>query len=31
VVLVLDVRRPAEQHHLPLLLEPFAYSTYRGS
>jgi 5-hydroxyisourate hydrolase len=31
VVLVLDVRRPAEHHHLPLLLAPFAYSTYRGS
>ena len=25
------VRRPAEHHHVPLLLAPFAYSTYRGS
>ncbi|MGQ0843620.1 MAG: hydroxyisourate hydrolase [Sporichthyaceae bacterium] len=26
--LVLD---PSEHHHVPLLLSPFAYSTYRGS
>jgi 5-hydroxyisourate hydrolase len=25
------VREPAEHHHVPLLLSPFAYSTYRGS
>ena len=31
VVLTFDVRDPAEHHHLPLLLAPFAYSTYRGS
>ena len=31
VVLAFDVREPAEQHHVPLLLAPFAYSTYRGS
>ncbi len=31
VVLVFDVREPAEHHHVPLLLAPFAYSTYRGS
>lgn len=26
-----EVRNPAEHHHLPLLLSPFGYSTYRGS
>jgi 5-hydroxyisourate hydrolase len=31
VVLSFDVRRPEERHHVPLLLAPFAYSTYRGS
>jgi 5-hydroxyisourate hydrolase len=31
VVLTFAVRRPAEHHHVPLLLAPFAYSTYRGS
>ena len=31
VVLAFDVREPAEHHHVPLLLAPFAYSTYRGS
>ena len=31
VVLTFDVRDPAEHHHVPLLLAPFAYSTYRGS
>lgn len=31
VVLSFDVREPAERHHVPLLLAPFAYSTYRGS
>ncbi|MFI7045266.1 hydroxyisourate hydrolase [Streptosporangium sandarakinum] len=25
------VADPAEHHHVPLLLSPFAYSTYRGS
>jgi 5-hydroxyisourate hydrolase len=25
------VRDPAEHHHVPLLLSPFGYSTYRGS
>jgi 5-hydroxyisourate hydrolase len=25
------VRNPAEHHHVPLLLNPFGYSTYRGS
>ena len=31
VVLTFDVREPTEHHHVPLLLAPFAYSTYRGS
>jgi 5-hydroxyisourate hydrolase len=31
VVLTFVVREPAEHHHVPLLLSPFAYSTYRGS
>jgi 5-hydroxyisourate hydrolase len=31
VVLAFAVREPADSHHVPLLLAPFAYSTYRGS
>jgi 5-hydroxyisourate hydrolase len=31
VVLTFAVREPADRHHVPLLLAPFAYSTYRGS
>jgi 5-hydroxyisourate hydrolase len=31
VVLTFAVREPAGHHHVPLLLSPFAYSTYRGS
>jgi len=31
VVLTFTVREPADHHHVPLLLSPFAYSTYRGS
>jgi 5-hydroxyisourate hydrolase len=31
VVLAFTVQEPAEHHHVPLLLSPFAYSTYRGS
>jgi 5-hydroxyisourate hydrolase len=31
VVLSFAVVEPAEHHHVPLLLSPFAYSTYRGS
>lgn len=31
VVLAFSVAEPAEHHHVPLLLSPFAYSTYRGS
>ena len=31
VVVVFAVEDPARHHHVPLLLSPFAYSTYRGS
>ena len=31
VVLTFSVQEPGEHHHVPLLLSPFAYSTYRGS
>ena len=30
VVLTFAVRDPAEHHHVPLLLSPFASSTYRA-
>jgi len=31
VAVVFEVRDPSEHHHVPLLLSPFGYSTYRGS
>lgn len=31
VAVVFEVTAPGEHHHVPLLLSPFAYSTYRGS
>lgn len=31
VAVTFAVRNPAEHHHVPLLLSPFGYSTYRGS
>jgi 5-hydroxyisourate hydrolase len=31
VALTFAVQEPADHHHVPLLLSPFAYSTYRGS
>jgi 2-oxo-4-hydroxy-4-carboxy-5-ureidoimidazoline decarboxylase len=31
VVVVFSIADPAEHHHVPLLLSPFGYSTYRGS
>ena len=31
VVVTFAVQEPADHHHVPLLLAPFAYSTYRGS
>lgn len=31
VRIVFEVTEPGEHHHVPLLLSPFGYSTYRGS
>ncbi len=31
VVVVFEITDPDAHHHVPLLLSPFAYSTYRGS
>jgi 5-hydroxyisourate hydrolase len=31
VTVTFEVRGPGERFHLPLLLSPYAYSTYRGS
>ncbi len=31
VRVVFQVREPSEHHHVPLLISPFGYSTYRGS
>ncbi|MGH8775729.1 MAG: hydroxyisourate hydrolase [Jiangellaceae bacterium] len=31
VAVVFEVTDPASHHHVPLLLSPFAFSTYRGS
>ena len=31
VSIVFDIEAPAEHYHIPLLLSPFGYSTYRGS
>ena len=31
VAIDFEVTDPAAHHHVPLLLSPFAYSTYRGS
>jgi 5-hydroxyisourate hydrolase len=31
VQIAFDVRAPEQHHHVPLLLSPFGYSTYRGS
>jgi 5-hydroxyisourate hydrolase len=31
VGIVFEVRRANEHHHIPLLLSPYGYSTYRGS
>jgi 5-hydroxyisourate hydrolase len=31
VIVVFEVRDAKEQYHLPLLLSPYGYSTYRGS
>ncbi len=31
VVIAFDITDPAGHYHVPLLLSPYAYSTYRGS
>ena len=31
VPVIFEVKDPAEHYHVPLLLSPFGYSTYRGS
>lgn len=31
VPIVFEVREPAEHHHVPLLLSPYGFATYRGS
>ncbi len=31
VQIIFEVRAPSEHHHVPLLLSPYGYSTYRGS
>lgn len=31
ITVVFTVRDPAQHYHVPLLLSPFGYSTYRGS
>lgn len=31
VVIVFELAEASEHYHIPLLLSPFAYSTYRGS
>jgi 5-hydroxyisourate hydrolase len=31
VSIVFEVRRASEHYHIPLLLSPYSYSTYRGS
>lgn len=31
VVIIFEIREATEHHHVPLLLSPFGYSTYRGS
>jgi len=30
VTVVFEIRAPSEHYHVPLLLSPFGYSTYRG-
>jgi 5-hydroxyisourate hydrolase len=31
IAIVFEVRQASPQHHVPLLLAPYGYSTYRGS
>lgn len=31
IVVVFEVRDPSQHHHIPVLLSPYGYTTYRGS
>jgi 5-hydroxyisourate hydrolase len=31
VTIIFEITDPEQHHHIPLLLNPFGYSTYRGS
>ena len=31
IAITFEIRAPGEHYHVPLLLSPFGYSTYRGS
>ena len=31
IAITFEVRDPSQRHHVPLLVSPFGYSTYRGS
>ncbi len=31
VIVIFEIKDPAAHYHVPLLLSPFGYSTYRGS
>jgi 5-hydroxyisourate hydrolase len=31
VSILFEIKNPKEHHHVPLLLSPFGYSTYRGT
>lgn len=31
VIVVFEIQNPNQHHHVPLLLSPFGYSTYRGT
>lgn len=31
VTVVFEISDPSEHHHVPLLLSPYGYATYRGS
>jgi 5-hydroxyisourate hydrolase len=31
IAVTFEVRDPGERYHVPLLLSPFGYTTYRGS
>lgn len=31
VTIIVEIKEPCQHYHVPLLISPFAYSTYRGS